>query len=99
MNYLDLGLSCKILRFFVNLFFMLFFFLEYMAASIKAELKRLQRCKQLQFSSTVENSDGNSSANENLDGPSKDRALFTFKQVSKPRLLIYFNHITLFPVI
>lgn len=57
---------------------------EYMAASIQAELKRLQRRKQLQYSSTVDNSDGSSSGGEQTDStPSrpKDRALFTFKQV------------------
>ncbi|KAF2893530.1 hypothetical protein ILUMI_12641 [Ignelater luminosus] len=57
---------------------------EYMAASIKAELKRLQRRKQLQYSSTVDNSDGSSSGGEQSESsPSrpKDRPLFTFKQV------------------
>ncbi|XP_019867519.1 akirin isoform X2 [Aethina tumida] len=49
---------------------------EYMAENIKAEIKRLQRRKQLQYS-TVENSDG-----ETVDTSSKsERALFTFKQV------------------
>lgn len=61
-----------------------FVILEYMAASIKAELKRLQRRKQLQYSSTVDNSDGSSSGGEQSESsPSrpKDRPLFTFKQV------------------
>jgi len=56
---------------------------EYMAESIKAELKRLQRCKQLQYSSAVDNSDGNSSGGEHFESSpcSKERPLFTFKQV------------------
>ncbi|KAB0795931.1 hypothetical protein PPYR_09992 [Photinus pyralis] len=55
---------------------------EYMAASIQAELKRLHRRKQLQYSAYA--SDGSSSGGEQVEGaPSrpKDRALFTFKQV------------------
>jgi hypothetical protein len=53
---------------------------EYMAENIKAELRRLQRRKQLQYS--MENSDGSSSGGENSESPSRsERALFTFKQV------------------
>lgn len=57
---------------------------EYMAASIQAELKRLQRRKQLQFSSNIDTSDGSSSGGEQAEPSTsrpKDRALFTFKQV------------------
>mgnify|MGYP005985215511 CR=1 FL=1 len=51
-----------------------------MAENIKAELRRLQRRKQLQYS--MENSDGSSSGGENTESPSRsERALFTFKQV------------------
>ncbi|KAJ8975234.1 hypothetical protein NQ317_014665 [Molorchus minor] len=54
---------------------------EYMAENIKAELKRLQRRKQLQYS-MMENSDGSSSGGENQESPSRsEKALFTFKQV------------------
>lgn len=54
---------------------------EYMAENIKAELKRLQRRKQLQYS-MMENSDGSSSGGENSESPSRsEKALFTFKQV------------------
>ncbi|XP_025834603.1 akirin [Agrilus planipennis] len=53
---------------------------EYMAASIKAELKRLQRRKQLQFS--CDNSDGSSSGGETSESNSRpEKPLFTFKQV------------------
>lgn len=53
-----------------------------MAANIRAELKRLQRRKQLQYSSQIENSDGSSSGSENSESPSRsERALFTFRQV------------------
>lgn len=53
-----------------------------MAANIRAELKRLQRRKQLQYSSQMENSDGSSSGGENSESPSRsERALFTFRQV------------------
>ncbi|KAJ8913511.1 hypothetical protein NQ315_017061 [Exocentrus adspersus] len=56
-------------------------FPEYMAENIKAELKRLQRRKQLQYS-MMENSDGSSSGGENAESPSRsEKALFTFKQV------------------
>lgn len=52
-----------------------------MAENIKAELKRLQRRKQLQYS-MMENSDGSSSGGENSELPSRsEKALFTFKQV------------------
>lgn len=52
-----------------------------MAENIKAELKRLQRRKQLQYS-MMENSDGSSSGGENSESPSRsEKALFTFKQV------------------
>jgi len=54
---------------------------EYMAENIKAELKRLQRRKQLQYN-MMENSD--SSGNEGPGDASPSRAekpLFTFKQV------------------
>ncbi|KAJ8967823.1 hypothetical protein NQ314_002615 [Rhamnusium bicolor] len=58
-----------------------FVFIEYMAENIKAELKRLQRRKQLQYS-MMENSDGCSSGGENSESPSRsEKALFTFKQV------------------
>ncbi|KAJ8943374.1 hypothetical protein NQ318_002607 [Aromia moschata] len=54
---------------------------EYMAENIKAELKRMQRRKQLQYS-MMENSDGSSSGGENSESPSRsEKALFTFKQV------------------
>lgn len=54
-----------------------------MAQNIRAELKRLQRRKQLQYSTTMENSDGSSSGGEASDSsPKSERALFTFKQVS-----------------
>lgn len=49
-----------------------------MAASIRAELKRLQRRKQLV--SSMEHSDGSSSGSEN-DSPRSEKALFTFRQV------------------
>lgn len=51
-----------------------------MAENIKAELRRLHRRKQMQYS--MENSDGSSSGGENSESPSRsERALFTFKQV------------------
>lgn len=51
-----------------------------MAENIRAELKRLQRRKQLVYSSNLEHSDGSSSGGENSESP-KERALFTFRQV------------------
>lgn len=54
---------------------------EHMAANIRAEFKRLQRRKQLQFSSNVDNSDGSSSGGEQTDSPRSEKPLFTFKQV------------------
>ncbi|CAH0556467.1 unnamed protein product [Brassicogethes aeneus] len=54
---------------------------EYVAENIRAELKRRQRRKQLQYS-MMENSDGSSSGGETAETPTRsDRALFTFKQV------------------
>lgn len=56
-----------------------------MAASIRAELKRFQRRKQLQYSCNMDtNSDGSSSGGENSESsPSRsDKPIFTFKQVS-----------------
>lgn len=51
-----------------------------MAESIKAELRRLHRRKQLQYS--MENSDGSNSGSETSETSSRsERALFTFKQV------------------
>lgn len=70
----------------ISLFVLIIFFfcnnIENMAANIRAELKRLQRRKQLQYSSQMENSDGSSSGGENSESPSRsERALFTFRQV------------------
>lgn len=53
-----------------------------MAASIRAELKRLQRRRQLQYSTNADTSDGSSSGGEHTDSPSRsEKPLFTFKQV------------------
>lgn len=53
-----------------------------MAASIRAELKRFQRRKQLQYSCNMDISDGSSSGSDNSDSPSRsDKPIFTFKQV------------------
>ncbi|KAI4464955.1 hypothetical protein MML48_3g00007045 [Holotrichia oblita] len=54
---------------------------EHMAANIRAEFKRLQRRKQLQFSCSSDNSDGSSSGGETTDSPRSEKPLFTFKQV------------------
>lgn len=60
-----------------------FLYLEHMAANIRAELKRFQRRRQLQYNSIAENSDGSSSGGELNDSPSRaEKPLFTFKQVS-----------------
>ncbi|XP_031343106.1 akirin-like [Photinus pyralis] len=64
-----------------------------MAASIQAELKRLHRRKQLQYSAYA--SDGSSSGGEQVEGaPSrpKDRALFTFKQVGLYDAFVRFTY-------
>lgn len=54
---------------------------EYMAENIKAELKRLQRRRELKYNSNrMENSDSSSSDNSD-SSPHAERALFTFKQV------------------
>lgn len=52
-----------------------------MAANIRAEFKRLQRRKQLQFSCNSDISDGSSSGGETTDPPRSEKPLFTFKQV------------------
>ncbi|CAH1127845.1 unnamed protein product [Ceutorhynchus assimilis] len=53
---------------------------EYMAENIKAELKRIQRRKQMQYSGMMENCD--SSGSESGESPSRsEKPLFTFKQV------------------
>lgn len=54
-----------------------------MAASIRAELKRLQRRRQLQYSTNADTSDGSSSGGEHNDSPRSEKPLFTFKQVTK----------------
>lgn len=54
---------------------------EYMAENIKAELKRLQRRKQLQYN-MMENSDSSGSEGSNEVSPSRsEKPIFTFKQV------------------
>jgi len=54
---------------------------EYMAENIKAELKRLQRRKQLQYS-MMENSDSSGSEGPSESSPSRsEKPIFTFKQV------------------
>lgn len=55
---------------------------ENLIDNLKAEIKRLQRRKQLQYNS-METSDGSSSGGE-CESPSRsDKPLFTFKQVSQ----------------
>ncbi|CAH1183101.1 unnamed protein product [Phaedon cochleariae] len=55
---------------------------ENLIDNLKAEIKRLQKRKQLQYSN-MEMSDGGSSGGEFCDSPSRsDKPLFTFKQVS-----------------
>lgn len=54
-----------------------------MVESIKAEIKRLQKSRQMQYHSHMENSSDGNSSEESSDSPSRsDKPLFTFKQVS-----------------
>ncbi|XP_023026896.1 akirin [Leptinotarsa decemlineata] len=53
---------------------------ENLIDNLKAEIKRLQRRKQLQYN-TMETSDGGSSGGECSESPRADKPLFTFKQV------------------
>ncbi|XP_030748091.1 akirin [Sitophilus oryzae] len=53
---------------------------EYMAENIKAELKRLQRRKQLQYS-MMENSDSGSEGSNDVLPSRAEKPIFTFKQV------------------
>lgn len=53
---------------------------ENMAANLRAQFKRLQRRKQLQFTCSSDNSEGNSSGGEQSDQRA-EKPLFTFTQV------------------
>lgn len=63
-------------------FTLIFYFIpENLIDNLKAEIKRLQRRKQLQYNS-MELSDGGSSGGESSESPTRsDKPLFTFKQV------------------
>lgn len=62
-------------------------FTENLIDNLKAEIKKLQRRKQLQYN-CMETSDGSSSGGESCETPSRsDKPLFTFKQVGR----IYVN--------
>lgn len=66
------------------------FFSENLIDNLKAEIKRLQRRKQLQYNN-METSDGSSSGGESCETPSRsDRPLFTFKQVKKSFIFVNF---------
>lgn len=52
-----------------------------MVESIKAEIKRLQKSRQMNYHSHMENSSDGNSSEENSDSPRSDKPLFTFRQV------------------
>lgn len=55
-----------------------------MVESIKAEINRLQKSRQMQqYHSHMENSSDGNSSEECSESPRADKPLFTFRQVSK----------------
>lgn len=55
-----------------------------MVESIKAEITRLQKSRQMQpYHSHMENSSDGNTSEESSDSPRADKPLFTFRQVTK----------------
>lgn len=63
---------------------------EHMVESIKAEINRLQKSRQMQhYHSHMENSSDGNTSEENCDSPRPDKPLFTFRQVRRRQMLAF----------